>query len=381
MINGMAINPVILGRISIGEIVDIGDAKYPKRTDEFRLTSNVKIGGLWIDHPLAKEFASETGAKLRSIPVRIMFDSVENNFRSGYASFAEDGRQICAASGSQACRTIPGQPKEVMDCASPDRCEFAQRFGCKPYGRLIVAIDSDFEKDPLAGFAFRTSSWNSINAITSRLSQYSALMDKHIAGMPCNLVLRGRSTALSKWQPIFYVDIEPRTSLFQAVTETKAYQAKCQSLGLNLDALDAAVANGYSTSLIVEPSDYAEIILSELTPSQGNDSSEATSNATLSPTENIKPTNATVNSTLSQSEYESPQGGVADMIGEELSEDQFEVSSVLKNVLDSIAKIAELKQIGACRIWVNNKRQELNEREIAMAQKALSDHEKKISAN
>ncbi|MEJ1959749.1 MAG: hypothetical protein WDM70_10285 [Nitrosomonadales bacterium] len=44
-------------------------------------------------------------------------------------------------------------------CTSPDSCPLAKTGGCKPYGRLNVAIDG--QEEELATFVFRTTGFNS----------------------------------------------------------------------------------------------------------------------------------------------------------------------------------------------------------------------------
>jgi hypothetical protein len=253
MLKGRLISPVIIGRISIGESIERDGQLIPRPMDEFNITSTVQENGKWIDHEITSEYTQDAkDAKLRSIPVRLMFDSPDNNFRSGYACFSEGGRQICASSGNKAIRLVKNVGKQEFECQTPEFCEFGINHGCKLLGRLLVSIEPQFHKDPLAGFAYRTTGYNSVNALASRLNQYSALTNGRMAGMPCNLVLRAKSTSASYRQAIFYVDLEPRESLFSAVAEANKYHQSCEENGVNLNALDKAVSACYAGTPYIE---------------------------------------------------------------------------------------------------------------------------------
>jgi hypothetical protein len=73
-----------------------------KRTIQFTLTSQVQNREGWVLHPLDEELrkASE-GNKLRSIPVRLLFDDPTLNLRADYSLFnRENGRPLlCSAMG------------------------------------------------------------------------------------------------------------------------------------------------------------------------------------------------------------------------------------------------------------------------------------------
>lgn len=52
MIKGLAITPPILGRISIGKVVERNGKRLPERDDQFTLTTQVQNKDGWIPHPL-----------------------------------------------------------------------------------------------------------------------------------------------------------------------------------------------------------------------------------------------------------------------------------------------------------------------------------------
>jgi hypothetical protein len=54
MIKGLAITPPILGRISIGRVIEKNGKRLPEKDDQFTLTSQVQNRDGWVLHPLMK---------------------------------------------------------------------------------------------------------------------------------------------------------------------------------------------------------------------------------------------------------------------------------------------------------------------------------------
>ena len=55
MIKGLAITPPILGRISIGRVIEKNGKRLPEKDDQFSLTSQVQNRDGWVLHPLDEE--------------------------------------------------------------------------------------------------------------------------------------------------------------------------------------------------------------------------------------------------------------------------------------------------------------------------------------
>lgn len=72
MLKGLAITPPILGRISIGRVVEKNDRRLPEKDDQFTITTQIQGKEGWVIHPLDEVFRKETvNGKLRTIPVRL----------------------------------------------------------------------------------------------------------------------------------------------------------------------------------------------------------------------------------------------------------------------------------------------------------------------
>ena len=70
MLKGFAITPPVVGRISIGRVVERNGMRLPEKDDQFTLTSQVQNRDGWLLHPLDESLRQQAGGKLRSLPVR-----------------------------------------------------------------------------------------------------------------------------------------------------------------------------------------------------------------------------------------------------------------------------------------------------------------------
>ncbi len=245
MIKGLSITPPILGRISIGKVVERNCKRLPEKDDQFTITTQVQSRDGWVPHPYDGDLRQKlNGEKLRSIPVRVLFNDPQLNLRAEYCLFdRKSGRPLCVGNG-ECCRRYGGSQVQSLPCPSPDECEFSDGL-CKPYGRLNVRIGDD---DDLGTFIFRTTGYNSIRTLTARLHYYQAVSGNLLACLPLQLRLRGKSTTQSHRAPIYYVDITVRQdmSLVDAINKAKEEHQLRIANGFAQDALDAAAESGFA---------------------------------------------------------------------------------------------------------------------------------------
>ena len=125
MIKGLAITPPILGRISIGKMVEKNGKRIPEKDDQFTITSQIQNKEGWVKHPLDEQLrAKAPNQKLRSIPVRMIFNDPELNLRAEYSLFdRQTGRPVCVGNG-ETCRRLTNQGVEHHPCPSPDLCQW-----------------------------------------------------------------------------------------------------------------------------------------------------------------------------------------------------------------------------------------------------------------
>ncbi|HAV3521328.1 TPA: hydrolase or metal-binding protein [Acinetobacter baumannii] len=248
MIKGLAITPPILGRISIGKIIEKNGKRLPEKDDQFTITSQIQGKEGWIKHPLDEQLrAKAQNQKLRTIPVRMIFNDPELNLRAEYSLFdRQTGRPICVGNGDT-CQRLTNQGIEQHPCPSPDLCPLAQGGNCKPYGRLHVNLD---ESDELGTFIFRTTGFNSIRTLAARLSYYHAASNGLLSCLPLQLTLRGKSTTQSYRTPVYYVDLTLRdgVNLQYAIQIAKDIDQQSKQSGFNQTALDQMALKGYSNA-------------------------------------------------------------------------------------------------------------------------------------
>lgn len=261
MIKGLAITPPILGRISIGKMVEKNGKRVPEKDDQFTLTSQIQNKDGWIKHPLDEQLrAKAPNQKLRTIPVRMIFNDPELNLRAEYSLFdRQTGRPVCVGNG-ETCQRLTNQGVEHHPCPSPDLCPLAQGGLCKPYGRLYVNLD---ESDELGTFIFRTTGFNSIRTLAARLAYYHAASNGLLSCLPLQLTLRGKSTTQSYRTPVYYVDLtlSDGIHLQEAIQTAKEIDQKSKLFGFNQTALDQVALQGYANAQFeVDAEEGGEIV-------------------------------------------------------------------------------------------------------------------------
>ncbi len=248
MMKGLAITPPILGRISIGRVIEKNGKRLPEKDDQFTITSQIQNKDGWVKHPLDEQLRiNAPNQKLRTIPVRMIFNDPDLNLRAEYTLFdRQTGRPVCTGNG-ETCQRKTQQGVEQLPCPSPDLCPLAQGGNCKPYGRLHVNLD---ESDELGTFIFRTTGFNSIRTLAARLNYYHAASNGLLSCLPLQLTLRGKSTTQSYRQPVYYVDLTLREgiSLNDAITTAKQMDEQSKLAGFYQEALDHTARQGFANA-------------------------------------------------------------------------------------------------------------------------------------
>ena len=262
MLKGLAITPPVLGRISIGKIIEKNGKRLPEKDDQFTITSQVQGKDGWLLHPLNDELRKGQEDKLRSIPVRLLFNEPELNFRADYTLFdRQSGRPLCVGNG-ETCKRATQDGMQSLPCPSPDACPLAKGGACKPYGRLNVLIGDD---DPLGSFVFRTTGFNSIRTLAARLHYFQAISGNRLACLPLELRLRGKSTRQSHGTPIFYVDITVRSgmSVEEALLAARQLDEARQSAGFDQASLDCAAKHGLGNGAFEDSEEDGGAVIEE----------------------------------------------------------------------------------------------------------------------
>lgn len=266
MIKGLAITPPVLGRISIGRVVEKNGKRLPEKDDQFTITTQVQNPEGWLLHPLDGTLREAAGTdKLRSIPVRMLFNDPALNLRAEYTLFdRKQGRPLCMGNG-ETCRRQTEHGAQQLPCPGPDACELGRNGNCKPYGRLHVRIG---DSDEVGTFVFRTTGFNSIRTLAARLRYYQAVSGDLLACLPLELKLRGKSTAQSHRTPIYYVDLTVRDgmSLEEAVDQARATSESRWKHGIDQERLDEAARQGFANATFEHDDQEAAEVLEEFYP-------------------------------------------------------------------------------------------------------------------
>ena len=265
MLKGLTITPPVLGRISIGKVIEKNGKRLPEKDDQFTITSQVQSKDGWLPHPFDEGMRKAQGGKIRSIPIRLLFNDPDLNFRAEYSLFDRNtGRPLCVGNGETSKRQSEEGIKS-LPCPSPDGCVLAKGGACKPYGRLNVAIGDD---DPLGSFVFRTTGFNSIRALSARLQYFQAISGNRLACLPLELRLRGKSTRQSHGAPIYFVDLTMRAavSLEEALADARNLDAQRQAAGFDQAALDAAARVGLANGAFEENEEEGSAVVDEFFP-------------------------------------------------------------------------------------------------------------------
>ena len=266
MIKGLVFTPPIVGRISIGSVVEKNGQRLPQKDDQFTLTTQVQQRDGWILHPMDKKLREQQpGQKLQRIPVRLLFNEPDLNLRAEYTFFdRKSGRPVCMGNGDT-CRRATQEGVQQLPCPSPTLCEFGKGGLCKAYGRLnlVVGDDEDF-----GSFIFRTTGFNSIRSLMARMLYYQGVSGGLLAYLPLQLKIRGKSTQQSFRAPIFYVDLELQDglNLSEALRIARERKAQLDEVGYDQSGLDQAARVGFANGLFEYTEDEIPEIIEEFYP-------------------------------------------------------------------------------------------------------------------
>lgn len=281
MLKGLVLTPPVIGRISIGQVVEKNGKRLPQKDDQFTLTSQIQTPDGWIKHPLDEQLRIGK-QKLREIPVQVLFNEPDLNLRAEYCLFdRQNGRPLCIGNGEQ-CKRHTQTGYEALPCPTPEHCEFGFNQ-CKPYGRLNVVVNPDDESvDPIGSFVFRTSGFNSIRTLASRLAYFQALSGNRLACLPLALKIRGKSTRQSFGHPIYYVDLTLREGMSLSTTLNQAFELDEQRMAMGFDqaALDQAAKAGFANGYFEDDPDTIDSVVEEFFPDAESTTSHVIAQAT-----------------------------------------------------------------------------------------------------
>lgn len=279
MLKGLALTPPVIGRISIGRLVEKNGRRLPEKDDGFTITSQVQTWEGWEPHPVDEALRKAADDKLRRIPVRLLFDDPDLSLRANYTMFEKvTGRPLCVGDG-ESCKRVSPTGMQSLPCPGPQACAIGVAGHCKPYGRMHVRIDvSKPGVDELGSFVLRTTGFNSIRTLSARLRYFHAASGGLLAALPLELRLEGKSTRLSHGAPIYYVDLTLRdgAGLAQAVATARKEREQRTAMGLDQAALDEAARQGLALGEFEESAEEGLAVVEKFYP-EGDDPPESES--------------------------------------------------------------------------------------------------------
>ena len=207
------------GKVKIGEKgemkTSLGGKQFaqPRKLDHFVITTLQRdaAGRLLPDTALMARLKPE-GGKITEIPVRLLYDDIELNFQTRYACY-RGNRCWCSGDGEVAQR-LAGQNGKFQEVPCP--CERQDPFyngqdRCKILGTLQVLIEGT---DRIGGvWKYRTTSWNTVNAVLSSLALIKTVSGGPLAGIPLWLVLSPKTVTVpttGQNMVVFVVSLEYR---------------------------------------------------------------------------------------------------------------------------------------------------------------------------
>jgi len=274
MIKGLAITPPVIGRICIGRLVQKEGKWVPEKDDSFTLTTQVQQKGGWLLHPLHQQHQPKQGgqgqgqenAKIRAIPVRVLFNDSDLNLRAEYSAFdRQTGRPLCVGNGEVAKR-VGTQGMEEVSCPGPERCPYGQQQGCKLYGRLNLFVEG--QGDELGSFIFRTTGYNSVRTLAARLKYLEAVSGGLTRYLPLTLRLRAKSTTQSYRTPVYYVDLTLRDelTLTEAVGQARQEAMQDEEAGMTISEMEAVARALLRNGQFEEVDEEVPLLLEEFYP-------------------------------------------------------------------------------------------------------------------
>ena len=288
VVKGITIAPPVIGRITMGhsKVIqkDGGTRAMPVRDDHFSITTLVqnKVDRTWESHPVEATL-KKANEKLVAIPVTIAYNDPNLNLHNSYSAFdSKTGRVLCSGNGEKA-RRCTDQGVQNIDCPRPEACVYGQATRCKNMSRAYFRIDDS--EDELGVFVLRTTSWNSLSALGTRLSQLCGLTHGQTAGMPMMLTLKSKTSSASYREAFYFADLttRPGQTILQAVKQARDFQQGMAEAHLSIAGMEEALRAGLANSDFADEIEDIDEWLSdeELAAAAENDPSLAAAKAGL----------------------------------------------------------------------------------------------------
>jgi hypothetical protein len=213
-------------------------------------------------HPLDSQLRSKAGsaeAKLQSIPVKLVFDSVEANLSGKYRAYdGKFNRVTCSGDGEKATRINPDGQTQAVECKGPQNCDYACSGAAQCSLDLRLRLQIEGQNNELDVFEFQSTSIHSYAALSAKLQMLKAYCGG-LAGAPLNLTIWAKSGVQSEFESFFCVNLNPANSLSEVKSAVDAFK----EANPNWSEVEAVVASMASD---IDPFDAFEGLLPVVVP-------------------------------------------------------------------------------------------------------------------
>lgn len=191
-------------------------------------------------HPICERLRAVEGneeGKICVIPIRLIFDTPENNLCARYEAYDQDlNRLACAGDGDKGCRAnfATGETGEV-DCKGPDACEYANSagIGCALHVRLKAQIEG--QSDDFSVFELQSGGVNSYRTLSAKLAMMHAAFGARLRHVPLEIALYGKSSMASSFEPFYVADVRLRSGVNMREAACAAIEGAEQDANANID--------------------------------------------------------------------------------------------------------------------------------------------------
>ena len=218
MVKGLNLSLNEIGKIKIGrkgQSRTSGNGKtfrLPEKLDHFVITTNERDNK--DDFIEDSEIMSKLGDNPKRIPIKLLYNTLETNFQTRYASYK--GTTLdCFGDGESFYQNKNGkfEPCNLDYALKRIQPEYTGKDKMKLNGTLSCIIEG---VETIGGvWKFRTTGYNSVNSIISSLLLIQQIAGGQLAGIPLDLVLSPKmgTTPTGASVKIYVVSIEYKGSV------------------------------------------------------------------------------------------------------------------------------------------------------------------------
>jgi len=226
MIKGIKPQLAQAGAIKIGRLGDErpkkggGTFRLPVKLDHFLVVKNTRIDGqLEIDDAVMRALPADTDGKVRTIPIVLHSDAIDEVFPTVYA-FYKGQKVACRGDGEKATQwKFEGNKRLNENRERQCPCELLDENKCKPHGTLHCSIVLPGHAIAGAVYRWRTTGIISIQRMIGSLEQILAVVGT-LQNIPLLLKVQPvQVTPQGKTQTVYSCHVELHASDLLAVQQ------------------------------------------------------------------------------------------------------------------------------------------------------------------